>query len=397
MQAPARVKCSSVTAASSPFVVRGAQLPSGATADVWVDGNRRIAPGEVPGARVIDAGGRLLAPALAEPHAHLDRAFSLEVTGSNRSGTLAEAIHRFDAALGQMTADTLQPGAQRALQMMDSAGVAHVRTHTAVGGRLGFRAWEAVEVAARTVPQIQVQQVPMPSDPNCHLPNVAAWIREAVARGGVAVGGAPWLADDPSAATRASAELAAELGIQLDLHVDETDDPDVSTLLVLADAVQKAGLRGRAVAAHCCSLGTRPAQMVRGEVEALAESDIAVVLLPLSNLALQGRSSGVRGLAPVGLLRDAGVTLAVGSDNIRDVVVGVGTADPLRAAWLLAIAGHLTDEDGLTWLSDVVLRQNRAVCGAPSGLLPGDPAELILIDAFTAVEAVALAPSRVRL
>lgn len=364
---------------------------------MWVDGEGRIAPEKVTGATAIDAGGRLLAPALTEPHAHLDRAFSLEVTGTNRSGTLAEAIQRFDAALDRMTVDSLQPGAQRVLHMMSSAGVARVRTHTAVGGRLEFRAWEAVEGAAQAVPEISVQQVPMPSDPNCQLPHVAAWIREAIARGGVAVGGAPWLADDPPAATRASVELAAELGTQLDLHVDETDDPQVSTLSVLADAVKEGGLEGRAVAAHCCSLGTRPVRLARKEIEALVESGIAVVVLPVSNLALQGRSSGVRGLAPVGLLRGAGITVGVGTDNIRDVVVGVGTPDPLRAAWLLAIAGHLTDEDGLTWLADVVFRQNRVICGAPNGLFPGDPAELILIEAKTAIEAIALAPSRVRL
>jgi cytosine deaminase len=366
-------------------------------ADVWVDGAGRIARDAVPGARVVKAAGRLLAPALAEPHAHLDRAFSLEVTGPNRSGSLGEAIQRFDAALDQMTVASLRPGAQRALHMMSSAGVAHVRTHTAVGGRLAFRAWEAVDVAARAVPEVKVQQVPMPMDPNCQLPQVAAWIREAIARGGVAVGGAPWLADDPAAATRAAAELAAELGTQLDLHVDESDDPAVSTLAVLADAVREVGLTGRAVAAHCCSLGTRPGRIARGEAEAIAASGISVVLLPVSNLALQGQSSGVRGLAPARLLREAGVTIAVGTDNIRDVVVGAGTPDPLRAAWLLAIAGHLTDEEALTWLGDVVFRQNRVVCRVASGLLPGDPADLILIDAATAGDAVALAPGRVRL
>ena len=56
-------------------------------------------------------------------------------------------------------------------------------------------------------------------------PNALAWAREAAARGAVALGGAPWLADDPSRATRAAAKVAAELGSALDLHVDETDDP----------------------------------------------------------------------------------------------------------------------------------------------------------------------------
>ena len=94
---------------------------------------------------------------------------------------------------------------------------------------------------------------------------------------------------------------------------------------------------------------------------------------------------------------EAGLTVAVGVDNIRDVIVGVGTADPLRAAWLLAIAGRLWDEEGLRWVGDVVTRMNRLVCGLPSGLEQGDPADLLVVDASSLIDAVALVPHRARL
>src|ERR1700704_2851746 len=51
-----------------------------------------------------------------------------------------------------------------------------------------------------------------------------------------------------------------------------------------------------------------------------------------------GKADGVRGLAPVRLLWDASVQVGIALDNIRDVVVGMGTADP---RWLLTLAGHL--------------------------------------------------------
>jgi hypothetical protein len=125
-------------------------------------------------------------------------------------------------------------------------------------GGIGFRAWEAVELATSAVPAVQVQQVMMPLGGLVDRPNALAWAREAAARGAVALGGAPWLADNPSRATREAAEVAAELGIGLDLHVDETDDPSVSTLTDLAEAANDADLSGRAVAAHCCSMASDP-------------------------------------------------------------------------------------------------------------------------------------------
>ena len=341
--------------------------------------------------------GRLLVPTFAEPHAHLDRAFSSAVTGWNRSGSLDEAVERFLGSLDRMTVETLSPGGRRALDLLYDAGVGHVLTHTAVGGPLEFRAWEAVDKAAAGVPGVDVRQVAMPISPNLDTREVAAWIREAAARGAVAVGGSPWRADDPVSATRAAALLAAELGIELSLHVDETDDPAVDTLPVLAAAVTDTGLGGRATAHHCCSLARRPEPVARAEAEALAAAGVAVVVCPVSNLCLQGRSCGARGLAPIAWLRDAGVRIGIGLDNIRDVVVSVGTADPLRAAWLVAIAGHLTGEDDLEWLGRTVTAGNRSICNLPEDDHEGGTDDLLVIEAASLAEAVALVPPRQRL
>jgi cytosine deaminase len=338
---------------------------------------------------------RLIVPTFAEPHAHLDRAFSSAITGWNRSGSLDEAVARFLASIHRMTAESLAPGGRRALGLLYEAGVGHVRTHTALGGPLGFRAWEAVEKAA-TLPGVDVRQVAMPIDSNLDNPEVAACVREAAKRGAVAVGGAPWRADDPVAATHAAASLAAELGIGLDLHVDETDDPRISTLGALATAVTEFDLAGRATAHHCCSLAGRPEATARAEAEALAGAGVAVVVCPVSNLCLQGRAGGARGLAPIRWLRDAGVPIGIGLDNIRDVVVSVGTADPLRAAWLVAVASHLTGEDDLEWLGRTVTIGNRQLCGLPADVKRDGTADLLAIEATSLAEAVALVPARQR-
>jgi cytosine deaminase len=340
--------------------------------------------------------GRLIVPTFAEPHAHIDRAFSSAITGWNRSGTLDEAVQRFRGSIERMTVESLAPGGRRALDLLYDAGVGHVRTHTAVGGALGLRAWEAVEKAA-SLSAIEVRQVAMPLGSNLDDPESAACVREAAARGMVAVGGAPWRAEDPASATRAAAFLAAELGIGLDLHVDECDDPAVDTLGVLADVVTEVGLAGRATAHHCCSLARRPEAVARAEAAALAAAGVAVVVCPVSNLCLQGRSCEARGLAPIRWLRDAGVRIGIGIDNIRDVVVPVGTADPLRAAWLLAVAGHLTTEEDLEWLGRTIVSENRRICDLPEKIESDATADLLVLEATSLAEAVALVPARHRI
>lgn len=380
------------------ILIRNVTLPSGVGADLVIDaqGNLTDFCAVAGPDRTVEAAGKLVAPRFAEPHAHLDRAFSQDLTGPNQTGTLTEAVDRFLAATDHMTINTLLPGAIRALTGMRDAGVAHVRTHTVIGAGVGFRAWDAVEQAAESVEGVTVDQVPTPTDPDFRNPEVAAWMREAADRGAVAVGGAPWLIDEAQAVTRSAVEMAAELEIGIDLHVDETDDPNMNTVEAFAEAVKTQDLGGRAVAAHCCSLAATSVDLAKSRAALLAESGISVVVCPISNLALQGRASGLRGIAPVELLRREGVTVGIGADNIRDVVVGVGTADPLRVAWVLAMAGHLWDEKSLGWLGSVVFETNRSICGLSQGLQVGDPADLLLFDCTSAAEAVALVPSRRR-
>jgi cytosine deaminase len=379
---------------AAAHVIENARLPSGETATIAVDSEGRITKAAPADAVRINAGGRLVTAGFAEPHAHVDRAFSTHITGVNESGTLPEAIERSRAAFDSMTVESLTPGAVRALRLLHEAGVSHVKNHTVIGGEIGFRAWDALEEAARHVPDVHVIQVPMPADPNAVQPELRAWLREAAARGAPSVGGAPWLSDDPDGATRVSAEVAADLGLGLDLHVDETDDPSMDTLDVLAESVVAFGLGGRTAAHHCCSLGRRPPDVARRQGDNLAESGVAVVVCPVSNMALQGRTTGGRGLAPVRILREAGVAVGIGIDNIRDVVVSVGTGDPLRAAWLTALATHLLGEGDLDWVGRALVETNRHICALPSGMDPGDPADLLAVDADCLAEAVALVPPR---
>ncbi len=54
-----------------------------------------------------------------------------------------------------------------------------------------------------------------------------------------------------------------------------------------------------------------------------------------------------RGLTAVAALRDAGVPVAAGADNIRDPFNPLGRTDPLETASLLAAAAHLTPAQAL--------------------------------------------------
>jgi cytosine deaminase len=173
--------------------------------------------------------------------------------------------------------------------------------------------------------------------------------------------------------------------------VDESTDPAV---LTLPDVAGYARHHPHPVtAAHCVSLGSLPAQAAREVALQVAAAGMGVVTLPATNLYLQGRSGpgyGRRGLTAIDILRAAGVTVAAGADNVRDVFHPVGRCDPLEVAALLVTAGH---QQTATAAAMVGEDARRILGQPPAGPRPGAAADLVALRVDGLDGAVADAPA----
>ena len=86
---------------------------------------------DAPSKQIVDAKGALLTSSLAEPHAHLDKAFLSERI-SNPTGDLMGAINAMESGRDQITVDDTIARAERAVRLMVSNGVTAIRTHADV-------------------------------------------------------------------------------------------------------------------------------------------------------------------------------------------------------------------------------------------------------------------------
>ena len=170
--------------------------------------------------------------------------------------------------------------------------------------------------------------------------------------------------------------MAAEAGLQIDLHLDETTDARMFTLELYAAEVERHGLSGRATRPDCVSLGQQARAKAERAVAALARAGIGVVTLPQTNLWLQSRGEVTRvrrGLTAISLLLEAGVVVAGGGDNWRDPFNPLGRIDPLETAALLVAAAHLSPEAAYAAVS----ARARRVLGLPRiAVEEGSPADL---------------------
>lgn len=344
----------------------------------------------LPDDEVIDLEGHLLLGAAVEPHAHLDKAFLAE-TIENPTGDLHGAIEAMYAARDRLDVAGTIERAERAARLMAANGYRAVRTHADVVVGHDLTSVEALlEVRRRVADVIDVTIVALAGWPLLGRAGAdqRALLRDAIAAGVDVVGGCPHLEETGTrAATEFLVDLAAEHRLPVDLHTDETLDPAVLGLLDLVEMVE-AGFPHAATASHCVSLGMQPAGRQHEIAERVAAADVSVVVLPHTNLYLQGRGRAPmpRGLTAVEALRSAEVTVAAGADNLQDPFNPLGRACPFETAGLMIIAAHLLPLEAWTSVTEAA----GAVVGVGSATVtPGGAADLVAIAAGSLREAIA--------
>ncbi len=341
-----------------------------------------------------DLAGWLLLGAMAEPHAHLDKALTAEQVPNPR-GDLMGAIDAWmtAASAGLFTPEDIADRATDALELLLANGATAVRTHVNVGA--GVEALRAVrEARSRMDGLLDVQIVALTSNPITGpegRENRRA-LAAALEVGVDLIGGCPHL--DPDGATLMSDAFAAasDAGIGLDLHVDEVLDPEVLYLRELARMVSDSGFAHPVTASHCVTLGLQSPEVQTAVSRQVADAGVSVVTLPQTNLFLQGRNHPTatpRGLTAMAALHQAGALICAGADNVQDPFNLVGRSDPLETAALLVMAGHRLPDEAFRMIG----ANARACLGLPSaGPVVGAVADLVAIDAPSVRGAIADAP-----
>ena len=392
-----------MTFSSKPVVdtmLDNARLDDGRTVRILVNPDGVItdivnAEVVVDAAHTHDVEGRLVLGAMADPHAHVDKAYTADVAPNPR-GDLHGAIQAWISAeaAGVFTHEDMVARIRRSFRQSLTHGCLSVRSHLNVGGRVGItHLLAALEAAAEFNDVMDIQFVAMSHNPTVgpgSEDNVAA-MAAAVDAGVHVIGGCPHLEVDPSGAVAAALTRARDAGRPIDLHTDETLDPSVLTLEILARETSRRELTG-VTASHCVSLGMCDPSTQARVADLVAQAGVGVVALPQTNLYLQGRDTPTgtpRGLTAIAALRRAGATVAAGADNVQDPFNLVGRNDPFETAALMVMAGHLLPHEAY----ETVSSSARAVMGLPeAGPVVGAVADLVAVEAPTQRAAVAEAP-----
>src|SRR3981189_1659172 len=188
----------------------------------------------LPAALGRDAEGRRAVPGFVEPHIHLDKALISERAPVNVSGTLTEAIEILWEIKRNYTVDEIADRASRVLARAIENGVSRLRSHVDVDPIGGTRPAEGlIRARERFADLIDIQIVAFPQEGIVKSPGTAALMREVMKSGVDVVGGMPFNETSPQDSRRhieIAFDIAREFDADIDMHVDETDDPMARTL-----------------------------------------------------------------------------------------------------------------------------------------------------------------------
>ena len=387
------------------LVIRNATLPDGRQhIDIGVEGERigAVATGlAARGAREIDAGGDLVTPPFVDAHFHMDATLSVGLPRVNESGTLLEGIMVWGELKPQLAQEAL---VERALQYCDWAvarGLLAIRTHVDICDDRLLAVEALLEVKRQVAPYIDLQLVAFPQDGLLRSPGAFDNLKRAIGMGVDVVGGIPHFERtmaQGAESVRLLCEFAAERGLRVDMHCDETDDPMSRHIETLAYETWRTGLQGRVAGSHLTSMHSMDNYYVSKLIPLIAESGVAAIANPLINITLQGRHDSYpkrRGMTRVPELLAAGVDVAFGHDCVMDPWYGLGSGDMLEVAHMGLHVAQMTGQAAMRQCFLAITETPARILGLDGyGLAPGNYADFVLLDASSPVEAIRLRASR---
>ncbi len=363
------------------LIIRNALL-DGKKADIGVENGKIIEIADHVKAKAndeIDAGGRLASPGFTDAHLHVDKAYLLEeVPDKPRPKSLKElwlhCIELTNELKRNFTVEAVASRAERLLRTAVTTGTITVRGQVDIDPVVGLTGLKGVlEARRRCKDIIDLQIVAFPQNGLLISPGTEDLLREAIRLGADAVGGLPEIEPRPEAHVDKIFQLAKENNLPVDMHIDQSYVSSPFILPYLAEKTMRENYAGRVLAAHCYGLAAVPPDLALRTIEKVKAASISIVVNPL-------RMTIPRAREPL----DAGVNMAIVTDNVQDTWTPFGNPNQLQNALLfaqLAYGFSIQTENWQQLWDMITTNPTKAIGLTDHGLREGSPADIVILEA----------------
>jgi cytosine deaminase len=379
------------------LIIRNARLAGGAAEpmDIGIANGRIVAIERnlAAEAQVYDAEGRLACPGLIETHIHLDKSRIIDRCAPQERRTLSP-VKGVTPLKPAMTVEDVRARAERTLTQCILHGATRMRTQVEVDPGIGMRGFEGVQsLVADYKWAIDIEICVFPQEGLISYPGTEELVIEGLKRGAKIVGGAPRYDTDEAGQILRIFELAHEFDVDIDLHLDVGTTPDALNVHLVRALTEKYHRGGRVTVGHMAKLSLMPPAEVAALARSLADTGVAVTVLPTTDLFLMGRDRDhtvPRGVADANLLTEHGVNCSLSSNNILNPATPYGDCSLIRIANLYANVLQLDRPAQLRECFAMLTERSARLMNLDDyGFAVGRPADVVIINAETPEQAIA--------
>jgi cytosine deaminase len=380
------------------LIVRNVRLatdPAAGPVDIGIANGNIVAIGKslAGEAEVYDAGGRLACGGLVETHIHLDKSRILD-RAPPETGRKINPMKQVAALKRGFTVEDIRARAERTLTQCILNGATRMRTQVEVDPAIGLRGLDGVQsLIAEYRWAIDIEICVFPQDGLTNYPGTDELLVEALKRGVKAIGGAPRYDTDHAGQIRRIFELAREFDVDIDIHLDVGDTPEAMDIPLVCDLTEQYRRGGRVVVGHMAKLSTMPPKQVAALARRLADTGVAVTVLPLTDLFVMGRDREHnirRGVADANFLVEHGVNCSLSTNNVLNPVTPYGDCSLIRMANLHANVLQIGQPQQLREIFAMLTERSARLLNLMDyGITVGHPADIVVIDADSPEQTVA--------
>lgn len=349
-----------------------------------------LLPAEAPadGAETIDLGNALVVPGFVEGHIHLDTSFYGDAWRPHKPCTDGFDVRERVAFQAQNMAVSapMDVRARKQLDLCIGHGTTQMRSHVMVDGSVGLNSLETIlRVREEYRGLINIQLVAFPQTGILASPGTPQLLDEAIRLGANLVGGL-----DPASFDRDVEKhldvvfgVAEKHGVDVDIHLHDMGTLGAFEIEQIAARTRALGMEGHVAISHAYGLGDIAADQLKTVADILARSGVAIMT----------NAPGARAFPPILALRNAGVTVFSGNDNIRDSWWPYGDGDMLRRATTLGYRSGFNVDEELRVAFDLVTEAGaKALRLGDYGLHVGAKADFVTLNAEHVPEAIVAVP-----
>lgn len=330
----------------------------------------------------IDGTGYVMLPTFVDGHVHIDKTlygldWFVNDLGANRIDRITYERNNRDRIVKDPFLQSC-----RHIELSLSLGTLHMRSHVDVDNKVKVKAIEgALRAKEKYKDKIDLQIVALPQS-GLMVPGTWNLVDEALSMGADLVGGIDpgWIERDPKGSVDAIFGLAEKHNKPIDIHLHEAGEMGAFSMELMTEHTVASGMQGMVTLSHSFCLGMRNQAKVAVLLEGLRKAEIQV-------------NTGSQAYLPeypsIKQVLNAGVNIAAGNDNVRDMWQPYGSGDMAERAMLIAMKqGYRLDVD-LELAMDVCTYNGAKLMNLENyGTEAGNNANCVLMKARSVAEAV---------